>query len=687
MKLTNSISKNKFIIGLLIIFSVLIIENSAMRIAVAEENKNTINTVGENVISIANNAEKLKKKKKATLLKHSSSNAKANRVAKSRVASESHADPAPAAASSNTSRISAPIYQNLNDTFVIQEVKDFKDQMRKWDYKLLDKQLEDVFRTMNLRDNVLNTEYGDRGYLQFFLTQFEACDKSGDNVLDYSEFETCMKNDTYLNKITPPPAIYSALVNYTNATFFYQKIFQVLDTYHTNYTNFYDYMNLRLYIYSWKRCSVLAPFIEETSFECALETVAGFKTSSRTTLRNIYYMGLELSNSQNIRTLDFITYLMIAQSARIYGKINQKEDSDLSKAEFNLALDENMLPTRYNQDVVNAFFDLIHEDDKHFQGIDYQSFIYYDFALRIFDIPQTQRRWFVNVNGFNQVLNDIIFPNKTLQEIVQIPMCNYSAASYQMFTYLNLSTFNDEHDYFVKFLETKENTAEKKTDTYTQNRNKQIFNLASILPANVTSIGNDIFEMIDFNSDGWINWKDFGQFFQISYLFSRFDPFQKGRLTAGDLYEKFIDYSDFPRISHIMRTRAKRFNLFNQDIYIDLFTALRILTIEDIIQLYVRRSDKSTLYEVELKRVFAKLKLRYVPDGHLNKCLRGTDNNHIPLYDWECAFIIGVRDNVHYTESAASFNTMRAQNLTVVNTVFTNVDPSLTTPVAAPAKA
>jgi len=331
---------------------------------------------------------------------------------------------------------------------------------------------------------------------------------------------------------------------------------------------------------------------------------------------------------------------------------------------------------------------LIYEADKGFEGIDYQTFIYYDFALRIFDLPATPRRWFINSQGFTQVLYNLVFPNKTLEEIVLIPMTNFTDSSYQMFTYLNLSNFNDEHDYFVKFLEKKESSleaskehastfAKARTQVAVANQNKQIFSLASLIPANITALGNDLFEMIDFNSDGWINWKDFGQFFQISYLFGRFDKFLKGRLTAGDLYDNFIDYSDFPRISHVLRTRAKRFNLFNQDLYIDLFTAMRILTIEDIIQLYVRRLDKSTLYEVELKRVFAKIKLRFVPDGHLNKCLRGTDLNNIPLYDWECAFVIGIRDNVNYLESAASFNTMNQQKLKIVNTVFTNVDPVL----------
>ena len=122
---------------------------------------------------------------------------------------------------------------------------------------------------------------------------------------------------------------------YTNPDFFYQKIFQVMDVFGSGALNFHAYMELRLMIFSWKKCSVVAPFIEDTSWECAIELVSGFKTSSRTTLRNTFYMCLELANSNNIRNIDFISFLMFASSSRLYGRINGKLDHDVTSKSNN----------------------------------------------------------------------------------------------------------------------------------------------------------------------------------------------------------------------------------------------------------------------------------------------------------------------------------------------------------------
>lgn len=225
-------------------------------------------------------------------------------------------------------------YQALNITFIKQDMAEFKNIHKKWDYKLIDKQLEDIFATMIHKEN-FKTTFSDRAYMEIFLNSFYNCDKNFDNVLDINEFKTCMNNDTYLSVITPPAAVFAAFSNYTNPDFFYQKIFQVLDVFGSGALNFHAYMELRLMIFSWKKCSVVAPFIEETSWECAIEIVSGYKTSSRTILRNTFYMCLELANSNKIRNIDFISYLMFASSARLYGRINGKLDHDVTSKFLN----------------------------------------------------------------------------------------------------------------------------------------------------------------------------------------------------------------------------------------------------------------------------------------------------------------------------------------------------------------
>ena len=119
-------------------------------------------------------------------------------------------------------------YALLNLTFVKQDMADFKNSHRKWDYKIIDKQLEDIFSTMIHKEN-FKTVFSDRAYMEIFLNSFYNCDKNFDNVLDFNEFKTCMSNDTYLSVITPPAAVFAAFANYTNPDFFYQKIFHLLN--------------------------------------------------------------------------------------------------------------------------------------------------------------------------------------------------------------------------------------------------------------------------------------------------------------------------------------------------------------------------------------------------------------------------------------------------------------------------
>lgn len=574
-------------------------------------------------------------------------------------------------------------YKDLNDTYVKHELNQFKDPRRNWDFKVLDKQLEDIFNAMNMRDGKFNQMHADRPFMQIFFDQFANCDKNNDNVISLQEFQPCLKNDTYLSKILPPPQVWAAHQNYTDPNFFYNFIFNIMDTHQTGYLNFHAYMELRLMVFSWRKCSVNGPFIEETSWECAIEVVAGFKTSSRTLLRNTFYMCLELSNSHHIRNLDFISFLIYASSARLYGKINGKEDHDLSKSEFNLVLDENMLPSRYNQFVVDTMFKLIHEDDLNFEGIDLQTFIWYDFALRLFEQKNATRRWHLNEPEFTNTLANFLFPNKMSYALSQIPMNNFTNMTYQMYTYLNISQFHDEHDFLIKFAQKKEEVKEKKSNLKTyfrtmhRNAGKQIYNLATTVPYSLNFTAKKLFNLIDVNSDNLIDWYDYGQFFQVANLFTKFDPYQRGKIAAGFVYENYTSYSEFPRVSSALRHRANRFNLLNQDVYLDVFSVLTILRIDDLVVLYTRKLDPSTLYEVELKRIFSKCNLRYLPEAHMNKCLRGFDHLNVPKYDWECAFMQGFQDNTNYLESASSFNTMASNNLTMLNTVFNNVDPQI----------
>lgn len=86
-----------------------------------------------------------------------------------------------------------------------------------------------------------------------------------------------------------------------------------------------------------------------------------------------------------------------------------------------------MLPSRYNQFAVDTFFKLTRDNDETQQGIDFQTFIYYDFALRFFDIKNKTRNWFLAETEFIQTLKNPLFNAYMMGELQMIPMTNYTS--------------------------------------------------------------------------------------------------------------------------------------------------------------------------------------------------------------------------------------------------------------------
>ena len=217
-----------------------------------------------------------------------------------------------------------------------------------------------MFQIMLFRTQKQLTKNGLRDFIGLFMNTYSSCDQDKDNVLNKAEFIQCLKSDKYLSQIVPTPKEYSnnnKLSDDENT--FYETIFNIIDDRNLNYINFVGYIRIRLYSFSWKHCSVFAPFLEEVDFECAMDIVSNHRTASRTLMRQIYFMSLHFSNNPNQRNIDFITFTEIVTSIRLYGTINQKEDEDITRNEFNLALDGNILPIRYNQLIIDQIFELV----------------------------------------------------------------------------------------------------------------------------------------------------------------------------------------------------------------------------------------------------------------------------------------------------------------------------------------
>jgi len=148
-------------------------------------------------------------------------------------------------------------------------------------------------------------------------------------------------------------------------------------------------------------------------------------------------------------------------------------------------------------------------------------------------------------------------------------------------------------------------------------------------------------------------------------------------MPAGEVFQKFLEYSDFPLVSHRIATRAKIFNEFPADLYIDLYSCVLTMKMDDLFAGKIRRLDKSLVTEVELKHVLASVNRRHVPDWLLNRCLRGTNKDNIPMYDWECAFVQSEISTMTFYENSFDRLTTKKNNLVLANTVFYNIAPDL----------
>ncbi len=587
--------------------------------------------------------------------------------------------------------INATMYKALNQTYPKHEYIAFKKSMNSFDYKIITKQLEDIFTSMRRKDTTYKTMADDRGYMNIFINEYMSCDANQNNALEKEEFVECMGKDSYLKDLKPPEEMYASIKNMTNASAFYEEIFKTLDIYNSKTLNFHAYMELRFMIFSWRECSVVGPFIEEIFFECAVNLISDSRTLPRTTIRNLYYNALELSGSSQSRNLDFIGFLYFAQSIRIFSSINKKYDHDINKNEFSLALDENILPKRYNKELVDTLFKLMNDKNQENSGIDLISYVYYDFMYRLYEKYSNTTPWRLNSTEFFQALSDDIFPVSIINEIKRIPEKNLTKENYQLLTYNNITNFYGEGDYFMKFIQTKEK-ATLLNNAKLKNNNKNLMNIRKsqlymknlyynniklISTANLTAISNKIFDTIDTDNDGFITFYDYGLFFQVSYIFGKVDTLNKGRLLASECFEKFSSWSGYPTVSDEFKKRAKRFNNIKYDNYIDLHNVLIIMGIDDLMAYHIRNDDKTLVNEIELKQVFAKINLRYIDDSHLNNCVRGLDNSNIPQYDWECTFLLAIQENITLEESIHDFNLQKANNITLYNTVFINNEIAL----------
>jgi hypothetical protein len=360
-------------------------------------------------------------------------------------------------------------YKQLNESFTKKDMYTFKTENNKWDYKLIGKQLDDIFEIFLYQNNKEITQRAMFGIMKLFIAQFEQCDTNDDNVIDFVEFKACVKDQKYFSLMNIDtgriPAYQRTLIdentqntNITDTDSLSLLVFDILDEFDNEYLNFYDYMLLRVVAFSWRKCTNVGFFINEANFECTIPILCR-QSLSRTTARSIFNLGMEFSNFQSTRHLDFVTFLIVGLDMRLYAKVNTKTDKDMTVAEMALALESNILPRRYDNHIIKTFFQLISNPDRPKDGLDLYSFIFMDYFLKLFRFEQPYGDNCITYELFVKLLNNYQFPKKIILEFFLVPQFNLDGTKYDLFITPNMTKAYQEQDFLLRkmrFLETED---------------------------------------------------------------------------------------------------------------------------------------------------------------------------------------------------------------------------------------
>jgi hypothetical protein len=328
----------------------------------------------------------------------------------------------------------------------------------------------------------------------------------------------------------------------------------------------------------------------------------------------------------------------------------QKNNFDATLQEFNIALDTNILPIRYNQDIINQFFRLTRKESSAKNGLDLFSFVFYDHYLKLFYQGANLTRWTISDKEFSKICSHWLFPKFIYNYMTQVPTANFTSENYNLRAHINDNQI-DEEENFGKFLEMS-----------SKRYNNTSFKLETV--------DSRIFKLLDSNNNNFLTFYDFANFIQTFTLYEKTDSRDADRAIVSDINVAFTEYSDLPVYSSEFRARSHRFNLIDQDIYIDPFFTLAVTRMDDYVHHFLRRADPTTVKEIELNLILDKINLKNFPSAYLDKCNRGKDSNGIPTYDWECSIATAITRALKYMEHTRDMDDIKTHGFNLTFTAY-----------------
>ncbi len=207
-----------------------------------------------------------------------------------------------------------------------------------------------------------------------------------------------------------------------------------------------------------------------------------------------------------------------------------------------------------------------------------------------------------------------------------------------------------------------------KKRTNTDLINKALYNIT--LKYDEDRIIKKIFTILDSDEDDFISFYDFGLFIQVFHLYAELDVNNKGRLFAGKLYQGIVSSNGIPAISPQFKAKAKRLSLLDQDTYVDIFSFLVVMKMEDFVERYKKVSNPDLISEIELLGILKKLEYDGVPHSKYSECARGKTKDEVKAFDWECTFTRIIKEALDFYEKSTDYITAKSYNMTLSTVMF-----------------
>ena len=100
--------------------------------------------------------------------------------------------------------------------------------------------------------------------------------------------------------------------------------------------------------------------------------------------------------------------------------------------------------------------------------------------------------------------------------------------------------------------------------------------------------------------------------------------------------------------------------MLDQDLYIEPYQTLTILRIDDYFHHYLRKSDPTTVKEIELNLILEKINLKNFTSQYLEKCKREKDEDGITKFNWECSITKAIGKTLTYLEYVVNAGDIKA---------------------------